>query len=170
MMIYKEQLTKAMTLLGEDPRTIFLGQTVEYSGSAMYDTLEGVSMDKRIELPIMEDTQMGMAIGLALQGYLPISIYPRFDFLILAMNQLVNHLDKIQDMSDFNPRVIIRTAIGAKEPLYPGLQHCSDYTEAFKSLLKNVEVIKLDNIVENYLEALHSDSSCLLIEEADLYA
>lgn len=170
MMIYKEQLTKAMTLLGEDPRTIFLGQTVEYSGSAMYDTLEGVSMDKRIELPIMEDTQMGMAIGLALQGYLPISIYPRFDFLILAMNQLVNHLDKIQDMSDFNPRVIIRTAIGAKEPLYPGLQHCSDYTEAFKSLLKNVEVIKLDNIVENYLEALNSDSSCLLIEEADLYA
>ena len=172
--MYKDELTKAMTLLGEDPRTIFLGQTVEYSGSAMYDTLEGVSPDKRIELPVIEDTQMGMSIGLSLQGYIPISIYPRFDFLILAANQLVNHLDKINEMScgEFNPKVIIRTAIGSTEPLYPGPQHCQDYTEAFKKLLKNVEVIKLDqskDIVYNYKRALNHDRSSLLIEVADYY-
>ena len=174
-MTYQEELTKAMTLLGNDPRTIFLGQTVEYSGSGMYDTLKNVSKDKRIELPVMEDVQMGMSIGLSLRGYIPISIYPRFDFLICAMNQLVNHLDKISEMSngEFNPRVIIRTAIGSKEPLYPGIQHCSDYTEDFQRLLKNVYVIKLkqaENIVQNYLMALNHGWSCLLIEEADSYA
>ena len=39
---------------------------------------------------------MGMSIGLALNGYIPITCFPRFDFLILAFNQLVNHLDKIK--------------------------------------------------------------------------
>ncbi len=172
--MYKDELTKAMTILGDDPRTIFLGQTVEYSGSGMYDTLKNVSKDKRIELPVMEDVQMGMSIGLSLRGYIPISIYPRFDFLICAMNQLVNHLDKISEMSngEFNPRVIIRTAIGSKEPLYPGIQHCSDYTDAFSCMLKNVEVIKLEwpsDIVGGYNWALNHTKSCLMIEEADSY-
>jgi hypothetical protein len=42
-----------------------------------------------------------MSIGLAMQGYVPITCYPRFDFLILAFNQLVNHLDKIRQMSPY---------------------------------------------------------------------
>ncbi len=173
--MYKDELTKAMTLLGNDPRTIFLGQTVEYSGSGMYDTLKNVSKDKRIELPIMEDVQMGMSIGLSLRGYIPISIYPRFDFLICAMNQLVNHLDKISEMSngEFNPKVIIRTAIGSKEPLYPGIQHCSDYTDGFAKMLKNIVVISFygsSGIVDFYKEALNDDKSYLMIEEADSYA
>ena len=53
---------------------------------------------------------MGISTGLALSGYVPVTCYPRFDFLLLAMNQLVNHLDKIRVMSnnEFQPKVIIR--------------------------------------------------------------
>ena len=53
---------------------------------------------------------MGMSLGLAMNGYIPITCYPRFDFLILAFNQL-NHLDKIRSMSwnEITPKVIIRT-------------------------------------------------------------
>ena len=93
-MSYKEEIKKAMTMLGENPKTIFIGQTVEYTGSNIYGSLEGVPKEKRIELPIIEDTQMGMSIGLSLEGFIPISIFPRFDFFICATNQLVNHLDK----------------------------------------------------------------------------
>ena len=102
-----------------------------------------IDNSKKIELPLIEDTQMGMSIGLSLEGYIPISIYPRIDFLIIAMNQLVNHLEKIEEMScgQFKPKVIIRTAIGSTKPLYPGLQHCSDYSDALKCILKNVNVI-----------------------------
>ena len=42
---------------------------------------------------------MGISTGLALNGFIPVSCYPRFDFLILALNQLVNHLDKLDKMS-----------------------------------------------------------------------
>ena len=173
-MNYKEEVKKAMKILGENPKTIFLGQTVEYKGSAMFGSLEDVSSEKKIELPIIEDTQMGMSIGLSLGGFIPICVFPRMDFMICAMNQLVNHLDKTKEMSngEFTPKVIIRTMIGGTQPLYPGCQHCSDYTEALKLLLKDVDVVKLENpedIVPAYQRALESDRSTLLIEVADLY-
>ncbi len=173
-MNYKEEVGKAMRMLGEHEKTIFLGQTVEYSGSAMFGSLKDVSLEKKIELPIIEDTQMGMSIGLSLGRFIPISIFPRMDFLICAMNQLVNHLDKTQEMShgEFAPKVIIRTMVGGTKPLYPGVQHCSDYTEVLRILFKNIDVIKLEKpeeIVPSYKRALESNRSTLLIEIADLY-
>ena len=44
--------------------------------------------------------QMGITIGMLMSGYVPISIYPRWNFLLLAINQLVNHLDKLSIMTD----------------------------------------------------------------------
>jgi pyruvate/2-oxoglutarate/acetoin dehydrogenase E1 component len=176
-MTYKDELTKAMELLAKDERVIFIGQQIIYPGSIMYSTLQGIPSSKKIELPLIEDAQMGMSIGLSLEGHIPVSIYPRMDFLIIATNQLANHLDKIEEMScgRFKPKVIIRTAIGSTKPLYPGIQHCSDYTDALKHMLKNVEVIKLTtskDIVPSYEYALErkDERSTLLIEVADLYS
>jgi len=174
LMTYGEEIKKAMTMLGKDKRTIFIGQQVAYSGSIMSKSLDDVPKSKKIEMPLIEDAQMGMSIGLSLEGYIPISIYPRMDFLIIAMNQLANHLDKIEDMSmgRFKPKVIVRTAIGSTKPLYPGLQHCSDYTEGLKRMFKNIKVIKFDsskNIFSTYKKALKDKESYILIEVADKY-
>lgn len=141
---YKNECKKAMKMLNKDPRVIFLGQTVKYDGSPMFKSLEDVDYDKKIELPIIEDTQMGMSIGLALEGYIPVSIYPRFDFLICAVNQLINHLDKIEEMSkgEFHAGVIIRTQIGNTKPLHPGCQHCGDYTNELSNMCKNILILK----------------------------
>ena len=113
---YKSELIRSMNMLGRNKKTIFLGQSVKYSGNAIFNTLKGVPNKKKIELPVFEDVQMGMSIGLALDGYIPISCYPRFDFLVLAFNQMVNHLDKIKKMSNeqFKPKIIIRTSIGSR--------------------------------------------------------
>ena len=127
-------------------------------------------------MPVIEDVQMGLSTGLALKGFVPITCYPRFDFLILAMNQLVNHLDKIRFMSsnEFKPQVIIRTSIGAKKPLDGGVQHTQDYSKVFKSILKEVEVVVLresKNIFKEYKKAYHRKDckSTLLIEFGDHY-
>ncbi len=176
-MAYKDELTKAMRLLAKDKRVIFLGQNIVYPGSIMSSSLQEIPDSKKIELPLIEDAQMGMSLGLSLEGYIPVCIYTRIDFLIIAMNQLVNHLDKIEEMScgQFKPKVIVRTAIGSTNPLYPGLQHCSDYTEGLKYMLKNVKVMKLTrskDIVPAYDYALSrkDGKSTLLIEVADLYS
>ena len=171
-MSYFDELTKSMTWLGEQKDTIFLGQSVEYPGNALYRSLEGVPMEKRVEMPVAEDMQMGIAIGLSLQGYVPICIFPRFDFLLCAVNQLVNHLDKIEEYSNgaWKPKVIIRTCVGSTKPLYPGVQHCGGYTVAFRKLLHNILVINNITIMAEYMWAYEENhNSTILVEEADLY-
>src|SRR3990172_12405002 len=133
-MTYFDELTASMTWLGAQPDTLFIGQSVAYSGNAIFKTLSGVPMEKRLELPVAEEMQMGMSIGLAMTGKTVISIYPRFDFLLRAMNQLVNHLDELEEFTNgqFKAKVIIRVGIVSTKPLYPGVQHCGDYLDAFK--------------------------------------
>ena len=173
-MIYRDEMTKAMTMLGKIPNTIFLGQSIKYSGNVMFSTLKDVPMEKRIELPVFEDTQMGMSIGLSLAGYFPISIFPRMDFLICAMNQLVNHLDKIEQMSEgrYKPKVIIRTLIGTNKPMDSGPQHTGDYHEAIDMMLKKVCIEYLDSpykVYDLYEIAVKREYSTILVERGDLY-
>jgi pyruvate/2-oxoglutarate/acetoin dehydrogenase E1 component len=174
---YKSELTRATDYLAKNPKTIFLGQSVVYPGNSIFKTLENVPAEQKIEMPVFEETQLGMCIGLALAGYIPVSIYPRFNFLLLAMNQLVNHLDKLPIITQgkARPKVIIRTAIGSERPLFPGVQHSGDFTDAFKALkLQNVEMVRLDEpdqIFPAYRKALEraDGKSTLLIEFGDYY-
>lgn len=176
LMGYKKELIKSMSFLGKKKDTIFIGQSVLYSGNAIYNTLKTVPVKKKIELPVFEDVQMGMSIGLALNGHTVITCFPRFDFLICAMNQLVNHLDKIRIMSrgEMRPKVIIRTSIGSKIPLNGGPQHTQDYTKEMKQILKEVKVIYLKNpknIFNSFKKAYEDKDSYsyLFIEHGDFY-
>ena len=170
--LYQENLTKAMKMLGKNKKTIFLGQTLIYGGSPMFKSMEFVPKNKIYEMPVFEDTQLGLSIGLSLEGFIPVSIFPRIDFLICATNQLVNHLDKIEEMSnnEFSAPIIIRTQIGNTKPLYPGCQHCQDHTKGLKSMCKHIEVIKIKNekeVIPSYKLALKrakQGKSTLLVE------
>lgn len=171
MTAYFDELGRAMAMLAEDPRTIFMGQAVEHPGTAMFRTLERVPADRRLELPVAEDMQMGMAIGMALEGLIPVCIYPRINFLLLAVNQLVLHLDKMPAYSrgEFAPKVIIRTAVGSDTPLDPGPQHIGDYSRDLKSMMSRVLVRRIlvaEDVVPFYETALvrPSGESTLLVE------
>ena len=173
-MKYKDELVRSMEWLSEKDNTIFLGQSVSYSGNAIFNTLKTLPKEKRLELPVFEEIQMGISTGMALEGYVPISCYPRFDFLMRAMDSLVNHLDKFQFMTENNwkPKVILRTSIGSTNPLNGGVQHTQNYTEPFKQILKEVKVIMLDepeNIFTEFNQAYERDGSTLLIEHGDYY-
>jgi pyruvate/2-oxoglutarate/acetoin dehydrogenase E1 component len=176
IMKYKNELIKSMKFLAEKPNTIFLGQSIQFSGNSIYNTLIDVPNKKKIELPVFEDTQMGMSIGLAMNGFVPITCYPRFDFLILAMNQMVNHLDKIRLMSrnEIKPKVIIRTSVGSKKPLNGGPQHTQNYTKMFMEILGEIKVIYLDSskkIFPAFKNAYNDRKlfSFLIIENGDFY-
>jgi pyruvate/2-oxoglutarate/acetoin dehydrogenase E1 component len=173
---YFDELKRSMEYLAGDTDTVFLGQAVAYAGTAMSNTLKDVSLDRKIEIPVDEDMQMGMTNGLALQGKLPVSIFPRWNFLLLATNQLVNHLDKFSEMSGggYQPKAIIRTSIGSERPLHPGHQHIGDYTDAYRKMLKNVEIIRLEeaeDIFPAYKNAhTRTDGkSTVLVEYGDYY-
>ena len=82
-----------MKYLGLKKNIIFIGQAVEDPGTAMSNTLKSVSKKKLLELPVAEEMQMGMTLGLAMDGNIPVSIFPRGNFLLYAVNQLINHID-----------------------------------------------------------------------------
>jgi pyruvate/2-oxoglutarate/acetoin dehydrogenase E1 component len=173
---YYDEVKRSMDFLAQQEKTIFIGQSVGYPGNVIYKTISHIDSNKKIELPVMEESQLGMSIGLAMEGFIPISVFPRFNFLLLAMNQLVNHLDKIPTITNgkLKPRVIIKTMVGSKEPLHPGIQHCGDFTDAFKLLLGNIEVVHLDrpeDIFPAYKHALdRKDSkSSIIVEVGDYY-
>ena len=99
LMKYKDELIRSMEWLAEKEDTTFIGQSVAYSGNAIYNTLKTIDIDKRIEVPVFEEVQMGMCIGMAMNGLVPICCFPRFDFMLRCMDSLVNHLDKMQHMT-----------------------------------------------------------------------
>lgn len=174
---YFDEMYKTMTWLGKQPNTFFLGQAVKYNGTVMTTTLQGIQREKLLEFPVNEDMQLGFSIGMSLSsGTIPISIFPRWNFFLLAINQLVNHLDKIHLMSDvqYKTKLIIRVGIGSSRPLNPQHQHIGDYSDVFKMLCKNVEVIRLDEpeqIFLSYEKAyLRTDGkSTILVEWGDFY-
>lgn len=177
-MNYFDSIREGQKLLAADPRILFVGQSVRYEGHALFKTMQKqdgqhiVPMDRRIELPVIEDFQMGYCTGLALSGFVPVSIYPRWDFLLLAANQLVNHLDKIPLIGDFRPKVIVRTTVGARYPMDSGPQHTQDHTAAFRLMLKTVEILEINSkfdAVPVYRKALNAPGSVLIVERQDLY-
>ena len=173
-MKYFDELKRTMTWLGEKPDTIFIGQAVADAGTAISNTLKDVDIKKLIEFPVNEDMQMGMSIGMSLNGYHPISIFPRWNFLLLATNQIVNHLDKISLMSDnpYKTPLIIRTSIGSERPLHPQHQHVGDYTNIFKQMCPNIDIYRVDEpeqIFDTYSNAYESKKPTLIIEWGDFY-
>jgi len=151
-MTYKKEIIRSMKLISKNKKSIFIGQSVAVPGNLLFPSLKDVPKNQKLELPIFEETQMGIAIGLALNGFLPISCYPRFDFFILSLNQTVNHIDKLNQISsnEFNPFVIIRVMVGSKKPVNAGIQHTMDYSKELRQMLKYIDVIQLKDSKEVY--------------------
>jgi pyruvate/2-oxoglutarate/acetoin dehydrogenase E1 component len=163
-----------MSILAENPKTIFIGQAVEYEGTGLYDSLAHLPSHKKIELPVAEYLQCGLANGLAIDGLIPISTFPRWNFLLMGTDQIVNHLDKFVSMSNgkCKPTVIIRVAVGSESPVDPQCQHKGNFTESFRSMLRNVEIVELiepSEIVPAYEKALNRNDgvSTILVEFMD---
>jgi len=173
---YFDELERTMRWLGEQPDTMFLGQAVEYKGTAMTNTLTNVPREKLLEMPVDEEMQMGITNGLAVAGTVPISIYPRWNFLLLTMNQLINHLDRMPEFShgEYIPKVIIRTGIGSERPLNPQAQHVGDFTDGMRLILNNIEIIRLEepsDVFPAYYKAYNrtDGKSTIVVEYGDYY-
>jgi pyruvate/2-oxoglutarate/acetoin dehydrogenase E1 component len=173
-MKYAEVLKQAQTLLALDPRTVFIGQAVEYEGTGLYDTMAHLPANKKLELPVAEYLQTGLANGMAIEGMIPVSTYPRWNFILMGVDQIVNHLDKFIEMSNgkLDPKVIIRVAVGSERPVDPQCQHKGNFSEAFRQMTRNIEVIELfepEDIVPAYEKALNRTDgiNTILVEFGD---
>ena len=175
-MKYFDELKRTMEWLAQQQKTIFVGQTVAGPGTFMFQTLRDCPKDRCLEMPINESFQMQFTIGLALDGYVPISVYPRQNFLMLAAGDMANVLDKIPAISSkqWLPKVLIRVAVGPDSPVHPGHQHVGNYVDAFRKMFSWIEVVELnepEEIFSAYKHALErpDNRSTMLIEHGNYY-
>lgn len=169
---YHKMICESMVKLSEIDNVQFVGQQISPPND-FYGTLKEVPMSKRIEMPVTEEMQMGFCIGLALEGFLPVCIFQRMDFMYRAMDSLCNHLNLLPEYSRgvFNPKVIIRTTIGNDDPLNPGIQHTQDLTEVFQKALRFpvIKVLDVEGVRRAYEIALTKDSPIMIVEDQRRY-
>lgn len=176
-MTYKDTIRVACTNLAKIPRTVFLGYNVAHGGKGGGAYVD-IPESQLIEMPLAENLMMGVAIGMALRGDLPVVYFERFDFITNAMDAIVNHLDKMKELSkgQFDPKVIIRVVVGNKfKPLYTGVTHTQDFTDAMRTMV-SFPVISLSppdhrtaQIIDGYTRAALGTESIMLVEYKDFY-
>ncbi len=171
-MKYKDAVKQSMEMLARDEKTVFIGYNIT-RGSRAYGSLNNIPLEKCLETPVAENLMIGLSMGMSLKGYKPVVFFERHDFILNALDALVNHLEKIESMSngEFRPKVIIRATVGGKTPFYPGPQHTQDFSEVLKKLI-NFPVYELqtpEEIIKRYKEAKDSKTSMMLIEKRDFY-
>lgn len=171
---YNDALKAAMNWLGAQDRVMILGQAVCYAGTGCYDSLTEVPADKKMEFPVAENFQIGVSTGMAINGLIPVSVVPRWNFLLCATDQIVNHLDKMSLMSDgrCTPKVIIRVAVGSENPVDPQDQHKGNFSEAFRQMCKTIEIIEVhepEDILPAYQKAYSREDgkSTIIVEFPD---
>lgn len=170
MMKYKDAVKKSMEMLAEDEKSIFIGYNMKYVNPIFI----GINEKQLIETPVAENLMLGLGTGLSLVGYKPLVYYERFDFIMNAMDALVNHLDKMRSISknQFNPKVIIRCVVGSsKTPYYTGHCHTQDFTEVMKKLISIpiLTPITSQEVIDYYKFAQGYNDSVMIVEKKDLY-
>lgn len=99
-----------------DPKCFAIGQGLWspwYVGNSMKDLDKKFGKERVIDTPVSELATTGAAVGAALNGYRPIVIHPRMDFMILAADQIVNQAAKWRHMlgGRTSPTVTIRAIV-----------------------------------------------------------
>lgn len=103
-------------LLGTYPEVFVIGQGLWspwYVGNSMTELDKKFGKHRVIDTPVSEQGCTGAAVGAALAGMKPIVVHPRIDFMLYAMDAVVNHAAKWTHMfgAQASPGVTIRAII-----------------------------------------------------------
>jgi acetoin:2,6-dichlorophenolindophenol oxidoreductase subunit beta len=103
-------------LLENYPEVFVIGQGLWspwYVGNSMTDLDKKFGVDRVIDTPVSESACTGAAVGASLAGMRPIVVHPRMDFMLYAMDAVVNQAAKWSHMlgGQAHPSVTIRSII-----------------------------------------------------------
>ena len=117
VLTYAEALREAQhQMLAEFPNLVVMGLGVPDPGGVFGSTkdLHKDYPSRALDLPLSEEANAGVANGLALTGMRVINVHQRVDFLLVCMNQIVNHAAKWRFMfgSSAPLGVVYRAVIG----------------------------------------------------------
>lgn len=133
--------------------------------------LEQFGAKRYFSTPLSEDAMMGLGIGAAINGLRPINVHIRVDFLLLALNQLLNMASTIHYGSDgkLSVPLVIRAIIG--RGWGQGFQHSKTLQSVFAHIpgLKVVMPTTPRDAKEMLVSAIRDNNPVLILEHRLLY-
>jgi len=94
LLTYAQAIREAHAqLLHSDPRVFVIGQGLWspwYAGGTLKDLEKDFGAMRMMDTPVSENAVTGAAVGAALAGMRPIVFHPRMDFMVLAMDPIIN--------------------------------------------------------------------------------
>jgi pyruvate dehydrogenase E1 component beta subunit len=140
---YAEAIREAHAqLLATDARVFVLGQGLWspwYVGSSMKDLDREFGRDRILDSPVSENATTGAAIGAAMAGMRPIVVHPRMDFMLLAVDPIVNQAANWSYMfaGKVGVPVVIRAIINR------GGEQAAQHSQALQGMFAHVPGLKV---------------------------
>lgn len=159
--------------LRELPDTVVLGEDVAIPGGP-FGATKGLRDEfgaRVFDTPISEAAMVGTALGMALDGMRPVVEVMYGDFLLVAMDQIVNQVANTHYVSNGQLRapLVIRTQHGST----PG--SCAQHSQSLEALFAHVPGLRVglpatpDDAYQMLRAALVSDDPVLIMESRRLY-
>ena len=166
----RAEINKTLRWALENPRVVLLGESIcdPYGGASK--VTRGLSTkhpDRVMDMPISEDAIVGISLGFAMCGFIPIVEIMFFDFMALCVNQLLNVAQKMSQVHEIEYKVIIRTM---KAPMEYGPTHSQDLSKLLRAIGVQYYYSRPGVIMRQYEKALSSDDNVIVfIEDKNLY-
>ena len=172
LLSYKDAIREAIDqALVQDPSTFVIGLDVDDQSGVFGTTLDLTHKERVIGTPISENAMTGVALGAALSGMRPIHTHMRCDFMMLAMDQIVNYIAKWRHMyrGQINVPLVIRAIIGRGWGC--GAQHSQTLQSVFAHIpgLSVVMPSTPYDVKGLFLESVRVDYPVIFIEHRWLY-
>jgi 2-oxoisovalerate dehydrogenase E1 component len=174
-MTYVKAVTAALrTELAERPETLVYGEDVGFAGG-IFGASRGLQAEfgeeRVFDTPIAESAILGSAVGAAMEGMRPIVEIMWGDFLLVALDQLVNQAANVRYVtrSELTAPLVVRTQQGVT----PG--SCAQHSQSLEALLAHVPGLRLglpstpQDAYDMLRAAVAEDDPVVLIEGRALY-
>jgi pyruvate dehydrogenase E1 component beta subunit len=129
-------------LLASDPRVFIAGQGLWspwYAGGSLDQLDRDFGRERVLDSPVSENAVTGMCVGAALAGMRPIVFHPRMDFMLLAVDPIVNQAANWSYL--FAGRVSVPLVIRAV--INRGGEQGAQHSQALQSLFMHIPGLKV---------------------------
>jgi pyruvate/2-oxoglutarate/acetoin dehydrogenase E1 component len=140
---YAEAIREAHAqLLAADPRVFLIGQGLWspwYAGTSLQNIDKEFGRNRVLDSPVSENATTGAGIGAALAGMRPIVFHPRMDFMLLAVDPIVNQAANWSYMfgGQVNVPVVVRAVINR------GGGQAAQHSQALQAFFAHVPGLKV---------------------------
>lgn len=161
-------------LLRSDPRVFVIGQGLWspwYVGSSMTDLDKEFGKDRILDCPVSENATTGVGVGAAIAGMRPIVVHPRMDFMLLAVDQVVNQASNWSYMfgGQVGVPLVIRPIINR------GGEQGAQHSQAMQAIFAHVPGLKVVMPADAYdakgllIAAVNDGNPVLYVDDRWLY-